>query len=78
MMQQQLTVKIHKKPEDAPHWNKDSLVRGAVITEAHIVLGGTQGGRPTVDLVFKNQAGEEFVAMITARLLATIANMVQQ
>lgn len=37
-----------------------------------IIRRGTQNGLPTIDLVFKDQHGQEHVNMITGRLLAMI------
>lgn len=42
------------------------------ITEVVVVRKGTEGGRPTVDFILKDEEGNEYVTMITGRLLKGI------
>ena len=74
MFMQSLSVKIYEDPSEAPNYRKDHPeVKGAMLVQANIVKNGTEEGHPTVDLVFVDDQGNQYMAMITARLL----NMVQ-
>jgi len=43
--------------------------------KAVIVQSGTEGGRPTVDFISEDAAGNKHVFMITGRLLASIVEL---
>ncbi len=77
-----LPIKIFDSPREAPHY-KGSDFKGAEITEAHIVLNGTEGGRATVDFlieVIDPQTGkttEVCVAMKTGTLIIGLADAIK-
>lgn len=69
-----LVIQIVDKPSEAPHYRRDSCdIRAATIDRAVVVCKGTVGGNPTVDLVFKDADGAEYVAMLTGRLIQNLA-----
>ena len=69
-----LKIQIVDRPEDAPNYRANTLdVRGASLTSALIVRRGTVEGNPTVDLVFKDLDGNEYVAMTTGGLILGLA-----
>lgn len=70
---QSLNIKIFEDAKDAPNYN-DLIANGekianAKLTDAYIVKNGTENGHPTIDLIFVDDAGNKYIAMITANLL---------
>lgn len=53
-------------------WDKQPSSVRAV--KAIIVLNGTQGGNPTVDIIGEDEAGKKHVFMMTGKLLAGVAD----
>lgn len=73
---QTLNIKIFNSPAEAPNYNTNGEgVKAATVKEAVIVRNGTQGGNPTVDLVFEDDKGQKYVAMLTGRLLKTVTDV---
>lgn len=73
-MSNALTILIFDSPEQAPNYNRDMVdVRAATLTTAVIVKRGTVAGKPTVDFQFKDQEGNDFVAMLTGELVKQLA-----
>lgn len=65
--------------EKAPNYNSlPDEYTGLVFDEVLIVKKGTVSGKSTIDLIFKDESGNLFVAMTTGSLLRMIANMVDQ
>ncbi len=72
-----LSIKVVETPQEAPNYNRDSIdVRGATISQVVIVKRGTVEGNPTVDFQFKDQEGAEYVAMLTGRLVQSLASVI--
>lgn len=72
-------VQIVDNPEDAPNYARDTCdIRGLTLTKLLIVKNGTKAGRPTVDLQLVDAEGNEFVALTTVRILATVHEVMQQ
>lgn len=71
-----ISIKICNSIDEAPNYNKIGGFKAANLTEAVIVKSGTQGGNPTVDLVFHDEQGNKFVALITGRLLKAVSQAV--
>lgn len=63
-----IAIDLFDSPEDAPKYTKPNTT-AANLERAVIVGRGTVGGNATVDLVFRDPDGKQFVAMITGRLL---------
>lgn len=75
-----LPVQIAKSPDEAPNY-KETIVKGAILHSAVVVLGGTTSGKPTVDLRFevKGKAGvteSVYVAMTTGETIKALANVI--
>lgn len=68
----QLTIKICRDPSEAPNYNELGDFKGANLTDAVIVKNGTEGGNPTVDLIFVDENGQKYVALITGKLLRSV------
>lgn len=74
-----ITISICNHINDAPNYNTDGRgVKGAEIVEAVIVRNGTVEGNDTVDLVFKDQDGNKYVALVTGRILKTVTDLVNK
>ena len=61
-------VKRFNSPEEAPKYQHPEF-NYAEIEEIVVVNNGTVGGNSTADLIFKDQSGKKFVAMVTVNLL---------
>lgn len=71
-----LSIRLFNSPPEAPKYEFPEY-RYATIDEAVVVKGGTQSGKPTVDLIITDQAtGQKFVAMITGNLLTTVSEVI--
>jgi hypothetical protein len=71
-------ITVVDSSREAPHYRRDTVdVRAADLFQVIIVRGGTISGRPTVDLLFKDEQGAEYVAMITGGILEGIAAAVR-
>lgn len=69
-----LVIQIVDSPSEAPHYSRDHCdIRTATIDRAVIVCKGTVNGNPTVDIVFKDADGAEYVAMLTGSLIQNLA-----
>lgn len=70
---QSLSITIHNAPDEAPNYKKDHPeFKGAELVSAAVVKNGTEEGKPTIDLLFKDQDGNTYVAMVTGRLLRSV------
>lgn len=73
---QTLSVRIFNSPEEAPNYNTNGEgIKAAFVKEAVIVKNGTVGKNATVDLVFQDEKGQKYVAMLTGRLLKTVTDV---
>lgn len=74
-----LKIEVAKSPDEAPNYNelKERHVP-ASLEKAVIVRKGTMEGRSTVDLIFRGEQGEKHVAMITGRLLTSLAKVIDE
>lgn len=73
-----LPIKIVDSVEEAPNWARDFIdVRAAEIEQTIIVRNGTESGGSTVDIVFKDVEGNQFVAMTTGTIIQMLAAAIQ-
>ena len=72
---QKVNLKIFDSPEEAP--NYDPPMNNAEITEFVVVANGTVEGNATVDVLFTDDGGNQFVAMITANILDMVLSGVK-
>lgn len=78
---QSISVKIHNSSKDAPNYsqiNEDQsshVYKNATIKEAHIVMGGMQSGKSTIDLVFEDDHGQKYVCLISTEILRSIIHI---
>lgn len=69
-----IEIQICNTIEEAPNYRKDMPEwKAADIQKAVIVRKGTQEGNDTVDLQFITEDGQKFVAMLTGRIIQSIA-----
>ena len=68
-----LKVKIYNSVEEAPNYTTPEFQEGSLDAVA-VVKNGTEGGRSTVDLIFTDDKGQKYIAMISARLLKKVAD----
>lgn len=68
-----VTIEICNSIEEAPNYNKIGGFIAANLEKAVIVKNGTSQGNPTVDLIFEDQEGKKYVALITGALIKSIA-----
>jgi hypothetical protein len=76
-MMQHLNVVLCATADDAiaQGYHKDGKYKDSkavAIDKVVIVREGTQGGNPSVDLVLKDEAGNQYVVMVTGRLLKSL------
>jgi hypothetical protein len=72
-----LSIQVVETPQEAPNYNRDAIdVRGATISQVIIVKRGTVEGNPTVDFQFTDQQGAQYVAMLTGRLVQSLASVI--
>lgn len=71
-----LALELHDKPEDAPKYNQPEHLY-AKLAKALVIGRGTVLGNPTVDLVFEDEKGQKYVAMITGGLIENLAGAVR-
>ncbi len=68
-----LSVKVCQTADEAPNWRRDFPgVKGANVVDCVVVVNGTVGGKPTVDLHLRAEDGTEMVALVTASLLEQV------
>lgn len=77
-MPQTLSILAFPNAEEAEahgfNYNEwDTKPTPATIERAVLVMNGTQEGNPTVDFILTDAAGNKYVTMITAKLLAALA-----
>lgn len=71
-----VSIKICDCVADAPDYvNNGEGFKSAELSKAIVVRNGTQNGNDTVDLQFVDGEGNKFVAMVTARILKSIADV---
>lgn len=67
-------IKVHMTADEAPHYYlMDPKPTGIKIDHAVVVKNGTVEGKGTVDLVFTDEEGKTYVALLTANMLHMIA-----
>lgn len=71
-----LSLKMADSPDQAPKYNAPEY-RAANLMTAQIVGRGTVAGNPTVDLIFEDENGQKYVAMITGGLVENLAGAVR-
>lgn len=71
-----LTLNLSDSPDKAPVYRAPEFLAATLIS-ANIVGRGTVEGNPTVDLIFQDQNGQKFVAMITGGILQNAAAAVE-
>lgn len=69
-----LSMEFKASPAEAPDYNTNGEgFKAANILKAIIVKKGTVEGNDTVDLQFEDEAGQKYVAMLTGRLIKSLA-----
>lgn len=71
-----LNILLADSPQEAPNYEKPEY-QGANLTTAHVVGKGTTDGNPTVDLIFEDENGQKYIAMITGNLMQMLAGAIQ-
>lgn len=66
-----LKIRIHQSVDEAPNYEKPEFI-GAELKSAEILQRGTIRGLPTVDLIFEDNNGQKYVAIVTARMLEMV------
>jgi hypothetical protein len=77
---QSLNILIFKDPAEATEHGFNynarkpgaSQVKPIEVQQVVVVRNGTNGGKATVDFILKDEAGQEYVFMVTHRLLQSI------
>lgn len=69
-----LSIEVCSDANDAiaKGYNYPATMRPIEVKKVVVVQNGTEGGRPTVDFILKDATGQEFVFMVTGRLLKSI------
>ena len=70
-----LSMSRFDTPDDAPKYNSPEF-KQANMNEAVVVMKGTVKGNPTVDLIFVDETGQKYVAMLNGSLIVNLAAMV--
>lgn len=73
-MTQVAKIELHDRPSDAPNYNEKGDWKAAKIEKFVVVGRGTTEGKPTVDIQFTDEEGNQYIAMITATLLASVVS----
>jgi hypothetical protein len=71
-----LNVVLYDTPLMAPTYRKPEY-KPANLTIAGVVGDGTVDGNPTVDLIFEDESGQKYVAMLTGNLIDGVATAVK-
>ena len=71
-----LDIELFDSVEEAPSYEKPEHY-SANLKTARVVGNGTVHGNPTVDLIFEDERGQEYVAMITGGLLQNLAGAIE-
>lgn len=72
---QTLDVEVCADAHDATqkgHFYRPPVFKGLRIERVVVVRNGTAAGKPAVDIVLVDEAGQKYVTMITGRLLRAI------
>lgn len=73
---QALSIKICNTVEEAPNYNTNGEgFKTAFLERGIIVRRGTVEGHDTIDLQFKDEDGNKYVALIPARLLKSLTDL---
>ena len=67
-----LRILMSDTPQEAPTYRKPEYLF-AKLQIARVVGRGTKLGNPTVDLIFEDDKGQKYVAMITGGLMENLA-----
>lgn len=74
----EVIINNHKCVEDAPvYTKKPGEFKTLTLTNAEIVEGGTEKGNATVDLVFVDDTGQKYVALLMGSTAHIIGGMAQ-
>ena len=71
-----LSILLADSVEKAPNYEKPEYL-AANLTTAQVVGNGTVNGNPTVDLIFEDESGQKYVAMITGGLMQNLAGAIE-
>lgn len=71
-----LEILLADTPEKAPQYQKGEFQAANMVT-ALVVGKGTKAGNPTVDLIFIDEYGHKYIAMITGALIENLAGAIQ-
>lgn len=68
-----ISITVHESPQEAPKYEAPEHLHATLI-QAVVVKRGTLQGNPTIDLVFRDDKGQKYISMITARLLKMVVD----
>lgn len=71
-----LSVQLFDSPHEAPKYNKPEYLF-AQVASACVVGRGTVSGNPTVDLIFEDERGQKYTAMLTGGIIENLAGAVR-
>jgi hypothetical protein len=71
-----LSIELFDTPKKAPNYEKPDY-EGANLTTAVVVGNGTVNGNPTVDLIFVDENGQKYIAMITGGIMQNLAGAIE-
>lgn len=71
-----LNILLADSPKQAPNYEEPEYL-GANLTTAQVVGNGTMDGNPTVDLIFVDENGQKYIAMLTGGLIQNLAGAIQ-
>lgn len=71
-----LEIKLFDSPQEAPVFRTPEY-NAANFKTVHVVGKGTVSGNPTLDLIFEDENGQKYIAMITAALWESVNGAIQ-
>jgi len=72
----EIDILLADSPEAAPNYSLPEY-KATNLTTAQIVGRGTECGNPTVDMIFVDEDGQKYVALITGGLIQSIAGAIE-
>lgn len=73
---QALNIITADSPDEAPNYRAMGDVKAATLHTVVVVGNGTEDGNATVDFQFTDEQGNNFVAMLTGKLVRGIVSSV--
>ncbi len=72
----QLNIQLSDSVAEAPTYDNPEYLAANLIV-AHVVGRGTVANNPTVDLIFEDENGQKYIAMITGAIMQNLAGAIQ-